>query len=311
MFEFAFLTAGSKEADSSSEDSAASDTSHECVEVPIPENLRQGIDLEPDSLHVFIASVDTQVEYLNCLTLPQEDLAGDILSAEMNHSDLIPGVYEGGLKVWECTFDLGELIAEQGSYTKLFKHASVLDLGCGSGILGILAIKLGATSVVFQDYNKDVLKNVTIKNYSFNCCNNRNDDAPQAEAHFFSGDWASFVQKEQQMYDVILTSETIYNTSNYSKLIDLLKSKLKPEGVVLLAAKAYYFGVGGGLRLFEQALDADGALGHRVAWQCVNGVRREILEIRWNGVPPVANDNTGTMASQSDNSDGDPDTAEI
>lgn len=284
MFEFAFNAAEAE--DKSSVPVAVANTEHECVEVPIPDHMRQAVNLEPDSLHVFIASVDTQVEYLDCLTLPQEDLSGETLTAEQNHSDLIPGVYEGGLKVWECTFDLGELIAEQEKYMKLFKHASVLDLGCGSGILGILAAKLGAATVVFQDYNRDVLSNVTLKNYCFNCCNDKNDVQSSAEAHFFSGDWACFGRKVQEQFDVILTSETIYNTSNYGKLINLLKSKLKPGGVVLLAAKAYYFGVGGGLRLFEQALDADGALCHQVAWECDSGVRREILEIRWKDAAP-------------------------
>ncbi|XP_055540658.1 histidine protein methyltransferase 1 homolog [Wyeomyia smithii] len=286
MFEFAFLSSDAVE-DVSNRAAAAASNEQECVELQIPEDLRQGIDIEPDRLHVFVASLDTQVEYLNCLTLPQEDLSGQVLSAEMNHSDLIPGVYEGGLKVWECTFDLGELIAEQERYTKLLKNASVLDLGCGSGILGILAAKLGAASVCFQDYNREVLTNVTIKNYCFNCCNEKNDIQSQAKPSFYSGDWASFGRKTQELYDIILTSETIYDTRNYGKLINLLKSKLKRNGVVLLAAKTYYFGVGGGLRQFEQALEADGMLGHRVAWECDNGVRREILEIRWNAEPPA------------------------
>lgn len=96
--------------------------------------------------------MDIQVEYINCLTLDKEELSQDVLVAEHDHSDLVPGQYEGGLKVWECTFDLGELMAEREQVTKLFKGATVLDLGCGSGILGILAAKLGASKVVFQDY---------------------------------------------------------------------------------------------------------------------------------------------------------------
>lgn len=33
-----------------------------------------------------------------------------------------------------------------------FQDANVLDLGCGAGILGILALQSGASSVYFQDY---------------------------------------------------------------------------------------------------------------------------------------------------------------
>ena len=32
------------------------------------------------------------------------------LSSELEHSDLVSGIYEGGLKVWECSFDLVDYI---------------------------------------------------------------------------------------------------------------------------------------------------------------------------------------------------------
>jgi predicted nicotinamide N-methyase len=55
----------------------------------------------------------------------------------------------GGLKIWECTRDLAEfLICEHINLTGKL----VLDLGCGTGLLGILAMYLGAHSVHFQDY---------------------------------------------------------------------------------------------------------------------------------------------------------------
>ena len=55
----------------------------------------------------------------------------------------------GGLKIWECTQDLANYILKQGMK---FHSKRVLDLGCGSGILGILAMQLGAATVHFQDY---------------------------------------------------------------------------------------------------------------------------------------------------------------
>jgi hypothetical protein len=41
--------------------------------------------------------------------------------------------------------------------------------------------------------------------------------------------------------------------------------------ISLLAAKSYYFGVGGGTRLFEAALKEDGALKSEVIWTCEEG----------------------------------------
>lgn len=69
---------------------------------------------------------------------------------EKNHSDLLPAKYEGGLKVWECTEDIGEFISEHLG-DKLASLNRVLDLGCGAGILGIIALECGAV-VDFQDY---------------------------------------------------------------------------------------------------------------------------------------------------------------
>lgn len=50
--------------------------------------------------------------------------------------------------MWECTETLGNFLTQ---HIDIFEQARVLDLGCGSGILGILALQHGA-SVHFQDY---------------------------------------------------------------------------------------------------------------------------------------------------------------
>lgn len=82
--------------------------------------------------------------------------ADDIKSAEQNDSDVVPGVYEGGAKVWECTHDLGDYLTalnDNGwAIIGEFVDKTVLDLGCGAGLLGILALKFGASMVHFQDY---------------------------------------------------------------------------------------------------------------------------------------------------------------
>ena len=57
-----------------------------------------------------------------------------------------PQLFAGGLKIWECTFDLLEFIKNLDLNEK-----RVLDLGCGGGIVGIYASLKGATTV-FQDY---------------------------------------------------------------------------------------------------------------------------------------------------------------
>uniref|UniRef100_A0A182MF81 protein-histidine N-methyltransferase n=1 Tax=Anopheles culicifacies TaxID=139723 RepID=A0A182MF81_9DIPT len=244
--------------------------------------------ISPDVTSTFSPAPDCSIDYLNHLALLDETFTDDIVTAESDHSDLVPNRYEGGLKVWECTYDLGEFLASSDERKAELHSKKVLDLGCGAGILGIEALLLGSSCVHFQDYNKDVLTKLTMVNYDLNCRSNETDttapETPTVEVKFYSGDWGCFTDKYQQKYDLILTSETIYSTQNYSKLLALFDRKLEPDGVVYpfriyLAAKTYYFGVGGGVRLFEQAIDKDGRFRHEIVWKCETGVKREIVRI--------------------------------
>lgn len=61
-------------------------------------------------------------------------------------ADLIPGVYEGGRKLWEASVDLVEYLVRE----KIgLEGKRVLELGCGHGLPGILALQNGAKEVVF------------------------------------------------------------------------------------------------------------------------------------------------------------------
>uniref|UniRef100_A0A1B6G825 protein-histidine N-methyltransferase n=1 Tax=Cuerna arida TaxID=1464854 RepID=A0A1B6G825_9HEMI len=192
-----------------------------------------------------------------------------ISTAEENHSDLIPSLYEGGLKVWECTHDIANYLERSQ-----VSSASVLDLGCGVGLLGILALKLGADQVYFQDYNADVLRYATIPNLQLNAEPNQ-----LKRCRFFSGDWESFAKLAQFTCDLIVSSETIYNPDNYLKLHDTIQRLLKPSGTALVGAKSYYFGVGGSTREFEKLVKERGIFDIEVVWRCSQGVQREILKL--------------------------------
>ena len=86
------------------------------------------------------------------------------------------------------------------------------------------------------------------------------------------------MSQESTKYDVILTSETIYEESNYSKLLKIFEELLEPDGYILLAAKIHYFGVGGGLRNFEKFLEAK--WNFRTVFENSDSVKREIIEIK-------------------------------
>ena len=172
--------------------------------------------------------------------------------------DVIKGVNEGGAKIWECSIDLMEYMQETGA----LKDKLVMELGCGIGMPGLLAYKMGAKSVHFQDYNTEVLVDHTVPSTILlmpetsdldNLTGDRFNKVSHANCldkvfKFFSGDWSFFIESLKTKYDVILTSETIYEEENYKSLHDILKHLLADDGFVLLAAKSYYFGVGGNVQ---------------------------------------------------------------
>ncbi|XP_040575989.1 histidine protein methyltransferase 1 homolog [Lepeophtheirus salmonis] len=185
------------------------------------------------------------------------------------HSDLIKGVYEGGLKIWECARDLADYIASLK--VPNIEETSVLELGCGAGLPGIIFLSKGATNVDFQDYNPEVVDYYTIPNVLLN--------NQESKSRFFSGDWSSLQNIIiDTKYDVILTSETIYNLENQHKLISIFNSLLKDDGYIFLASKIHYFGVGGGLRQFERTLDAQWSY-ETVKKFDESGLQREIIKI--------------------------------
>ncbi|KEP63490.1 UNVERIFIED_CONTAM: hypothetical protein HHA_312410 [Hammondia hammondi] len=76
------------------------------------------------------------------------------------------GRYEGGLALWECTWDLVRFLLKLKRSD--FQNSHVLDLGCGHGLAGLLMIQRGAGAVVFQDLNEEVLLRVTAPTVALN-----------------------------------------------------------------------------------------------------------------------------------------------
>ncbi|CAE6452427.1 unnamed protein product [Rhizoctonia solani] len=251
-------------------------------------------------------------------------------------SDLVPRVYEGGMKTWECSLDLAAYVLDQDAQGK-----KILELGCGTAMpsLAILQKLLNqdapnteSNTTVFhlQDYNSSVLEYVTLPNIILvwffskagepyratipppspkpdskklpDVSNLTLESVPEEEeeeegveisdqspmsfdphafkmtepgdlaftpslrsafldslaAHriqlgFFSGPWDAFHPKAP--YDLVLTSETIYQPTSLPSLVRLLQEATNPTGKCLVAAKMVYFGVGGGIREFGKALE--------------------------------------------------------
>ncbi|XP_075246283.1 histidine protein methyltransferase 1 homolog [Convolutriloba macropyga] len=187
---------------------------------------------------------------------------------------LVSQKYEGGCEVWESTIDLLKFLS---SKKDLITGKNVLDLGCGSGLLGLFCLQNGAESVTFQDFNSDVIDDYLIQNLAANV-----DDLNVAleKCRFVSGDWndAELISN-LGIADVIVSSETLYDVSNYSALNSLFDKVLTANGAILLASKVHYFGVGGSINQFIETVSTHFSC-EVVHSESNYGVGRQIVRLR-------------------------------
>lgn len=170
---------------------------------------------------------------------------GTIVTTE--ETDLIPGVYEGGFKVWECSIDITRILC--GDFNRVMDHPprKMLELGCGTAIPGIVAMMKhdSISEAVFTDFNKDVLEAVTWPHVLLNLPIEKH-----SRIRCIAGDWIASSHSSELLqgrsFDLILSAETLYNRDCCNKLFHMIEQHLEPTGVALLATKRYYFGVGGG-----------------------------------------------------------------
>ncbi len=254
-------------------------------------------------------------------------------------SDLLPQVYEGGFKIWECAIDLicfikqqseplqgdaaaGSSSSQQRLFPSGFHGQRVVELGCGHAFPALFTLQRGASYVAMQDYNSEVIEDCTVDNARLNATTLNGaamaahaaastaagevDGILSSRCGFFSGDWSDPVllslltpppvsasasaaaaasSSSSSRYDLLLSSDTLYSLSYFRPLWNLIRSLLSPRGVALIAAKRYYFGIGGSTDAFLDLVREDdekkewiASVGHVVEDGRSN--IREILVIR-------------------------------
>ncbi|KAG1900393.1 uncharacterized protein F5891DRAFT_1033847 [Suillus fuscotomentosus] len=183
-------------------------------------------------------------------------------------SDLVPLVYEGGLKTWECSIDLASYLDGISSQFDV-SGKRVLEIGCGTSIPSLYILhrifssppSQNQTHIHLQDYNASVLELVTIPNiiltwYLSEAAETYRKSEEQADSpleldiseslrdafhqslmtyginlRFFSGSWDTFdLQKSCGSYNLVLTSETIYRMESLPSLTAIMRGACKAEG---------------------------------------------------------------------------------
>ncbi|KAI6037609.1 hypothetical protein EDC04DRAFT_2129859 [Pisolithus marmoratus] len=238
-----------------------------------------------------------------------------------NPSDLVPLVYEGGLKTWECSLDLAYLPQWYRLWCQEYQDKNIGSCGTAIPTLYILhgifsspPIKDREIHVHLQDYNPSVLQLITIPNiiltWSAETCRSgeledhaestliitpqlldtfkKSLETYRVHIRLFSGSWESFdLGITGGRYGLVLTSETIYRLESLPSLVHLMRRSCLSDDnsgqyLCLVAAKAVYFGVGGGVAEFAQCVEATN---HEAQVETVfekkSGVSRKVMSIRW------------------------------
>jgi len=210
------------------------------------------------------------------------NVSDPIVKEAVERTDVETGVYEGGFKLWECAMDLVEYLVKNPS---LSNQSRVLELGCGHGLPGIASLILGAKHVSLQDLNLDVLTECTTRSLIANIGKNEINSA-KSKVTLVSGDWRDkcliplLMGSGESGFDLILSSEGIYNPDFINPLLNVAKKVLGPTGRLLIASKTFYFGVGGST---ERCREIATTLGFSVetVWtsSTSSGSAREILSL--------------------------------
>ncbi|CAJ1454205.1 unnamed protein product [Effrenium voratum] len=151
-----------------------------------------------------------------------------------------------GVLLWEAALDLGRFLARMPAPAS--EGLSVLELGCGHGVPGLVAAKAWKTEVTFHDMSIETLREVTAVNCAANSV---------GEAHFLAGDWKTLLRQVQEAslcYDVMLASEAIYKEDSYDDLLAIFSL----AQCAYVAGKRFYFGCGGGTASFARVAEAKG-----------------------------------------------------
>ncbi len=131
------------------------------------------------------------------------------IESEPSHSDLIPGIYGGGKKVWECSVDLAAYLFQHHHQLNVTLDSNILELGCGHGIPGITLLQCGYENVVFSDLNADVLQRVTWPNIV------RNYAKGIQHARCLGGDWhalSTYFKEQERQFSLVVSAETLYSS---------------------------------------------------------------------------------------------------
>jgi hypothetical protein len=84
---------------------------------------------------------------------------------------------------------------------------------------------------------------------------------------------------QETKFDIIISSETIYNEKYYEKLHFALKEAAKEKSIIYLAAKSHYFGCGGSVFGWIQFVKKINYFKFEIIWTSDTELKRNIIKM--------------------------------
>lgn len=187
-----------------------------------------GLDIGAGEVHLVLLKGSDWMESWKKHFVPI-DIAGKLLvkpgwekrKAKKGQHEIIldPGVSFGTGHHPTTLFCLQQIVAQRIEGEK----QSFIDIGCGSGILGIAAAKMGYTSIVGFDYNAD-----SVRSARENCLMNKVGDRVKPTKK----DLTKLPLDTARKYDLVCAN-LIYDMLISER--ERIANRLKPEGLLVLA----------------------------------------------------------------------------
>ncbi len=129
-----------------------------------------------------------------------------------------PSEFPFWVKLWESAMVLAEFLAGQ----KFEENTTLLDLGAGLGVPGLIAAAAGCNTTL-TDYEEIILDFQRVSAAASKLDN----------VQFEMLDWLN--PRDIGRYDIIIGAEILFREDFYQPLLDVMAQTLKPGGVIYLA----------------------------------------------------------------------------
>lgn len=100
-----------------------------------------------------------------------------------------------------------------------WKNKTVLDVGCGTGLMAALAARSGAKKVIGIDFSPDAISTANAEHVHKNLAYRVED-----------------IKKHRGVYDIIVSLGTLEHMDKPFEILRMLKKHLKPDGMILITS---------------------------------------------------------------------------